>query len=427
MNIVQIIPGSGGSFYCGNCLRDSKFYSSLKKLNHNVIKIPMYLPLFDEKANVHYDSPVFYGAVSLYLKQQYPIFKKLPRFVDKLLDSKFMLNIASKYAGSTRAEGLEDMTVSMLLGEDGNQSEELETMANWIETHLKPDIIHISNALLLGLAKRLKQIPNVKIVCSLQDEDVWVDSMHDKFQDKVWKLMGEKAADVDQFIAVSDYFAKLSIKRMNLNPESVETLYLGVEPQDYDYKNAVEKKRNIGFISRKCEANGLGVLIDAFIELKRNEDFKDVKLIITGGETSDDRKFLKIQDQKIKNNNLESSVEYWSKFDGDDRIRFYDNISVLSVPVIGGEAFGIYQTEAMASGIPIIQPDVGAFPEIIEKSKAGILFQDKNHIELALQLKVLFEDKELIKTLSNNAKDAAVNIFNINRLSQDLIGIYSNI
>ena len=46
MKIAHIIPGSGGSFYCGNCLRDSKYYESIKKLGHDVLKIPMYLPLF---------------------------------------------------------------------------------------------------------------------------------------------------------------------------------------------------------------------------------------------------------------------------------------------------------------------------------------------------------------------------------------------
>ena len=80
-------------------------------------------------------------------------------------------------------------------------------MVDWIAEHCKPDVIHISNALLLGLAKRLKEKVGVPIVCSLQDEDVWVDAMQPQFQQSIWDLMHERAEDVDALVAVSNYFA----------------------------------------------------------------------------------------------------------------------------------------------------------------------------------------------------------------------------
>ncbi|WP_372936446.1 hypothetical protein, partial [Mariniphaga sediminis] len=156
MNIIQIIPGSGGSFYCGNCLRDSKYFNALRAEGHQVTKIPMYLPLFADEHDIS-DVPIFYGAISTYLKQVFPVFRKAPKWFDNLLNSKPMMKLAASMAGSTRASGLEDMTISMLLGEQGKQKEELEHMVSWIAEHCKPDIIHLSNALLLGLAKRLKE------------------------------------------------------------------------------------------------------------------------------------------------------------------------------------------------------------------------------------------------------------------------------
>ena len=215
MNIIQIIPGSGGSFYCGNCLRDSKFYEALRKQGHDVIKIPMYLPLFSDEHDIS-DVPVFYGAISIYLKQLYPIFRKAPRWIDNLLNSKPFLKLAASMAGSTNAKGLEEMTISMLLGEEGKQKEELDEMIGWIEQNYKPDIVHISNALLLGLARQIKTKLKVPVVCSLQDEDVWVDVMPPHYRDKVWQLMNERSVDVDAFIAVSDYFAKKMLDQMKL-------------------------------------------------------------------------------------------------------------------------------------------------------------------------------------------------------------------
>jgi hypothetical protein len=110
MKIAQIIPGSGGSFYCGNCMRDSKFVKALKDLGHQVIKVPLYLPIFDDAHDLD-EVPVFYGAVNLYLKQQFPIFRHMPSFIEHALDSKSVLEMAARKAGSTRAKGLEGMTI----------------------------------------------------------------------------------------------------------------------------------------------------------------------------------------------------------------------------------------------------------------------------------------------------------------------------
>ncbi len=104
-----------------------------------------------------------------------------------------MLKLAAKFAGSTRAKGLEEMTVSMLLGEQGQQKDELQRMVDWIVENCNPDVIHLSNALLLGLAQQLSERLNVPVVCSLQDEDVWVDVMKPSAAESVWKLMSEKA------------------------------------------------------------------------------------------------------------------------------------------------------------------------------------------------------------------------------------------
>lgn len=425
MKIVQLIPGSGGNFYCGNCLRDDKFYETFKRLGHDVIKIPMYLPLFADEHDIT-DIPVFYGAVSLYLKQQYPIFKKFPAWFDKLLNSKPMLRMAANQSGSTSAKGLEDMTISMLLGEDGNQSEELETMVSWIEEHFKPDIIHISNALLLGLAHRLKEQLQVPIFCSLQDEDIWVDDMEPRFSDKIWKLMGEKTKDVDAFIAVSDFYGKLSQSKMDIPENKMHTVHLGVSPENYSYMNAATKVRNIGYISRMCYSNGLDILVDAFIELKKDKQFDDVKLTITGGSTGADKKFIKGVYKSLRDAKLFDQVDFQEKFDNEDRTFFFQKVSIVSVPVRKGEAFGIYLTEAMAAGIPIVQPPLGAFPEIVNVSNGGIIYEKNEPKYLAAALKDLLSDKAKMKELSKNARNSVENGFNINLQTDKLVEIYKS-
>ena len=426
MNIIQIIPGSGGSFYCGNCMRDSKYVEALRKQGHQVTKIPMYLPLFSDEHDLN-DIPVFYGAVSIYLKQLYPFLNKAPKWFDRLLNSKPMLKLASSMAGSTSAKGLEDMTISMLMGEDGKQKEELEHLIDWMEKYGKPDIVHISNALLLGLAHRIKERLKVPVVCSLQDEDVWVDAMGNGYREKVWKLMSEKSADVDAFIAVSDYFKDRMLKQMELPVEKVYSLHLGVDPNDYEYIPVNEKSRNIGYLSRICYENGFDILVDAFILLKKKEGFKDVKLVVTGGSTGDDTKYIKSLRKKLSREKLEGEVEFHEVFEGPGRKEFFKNVSVLSVPVRNGEAFGMYLLEAMASGIPVVQPALGAFPEIISLSEGGIVYQQNTPEELSKSLAELLSDPERLNELSAKARKGVETKFDIYQHAKSMVEIYQTI
>ncbi|MBP7508435.1 MAG: glycosyltransferase family 4 protein [Prolixibacteraceae bacterium] len=426
MNIVQIIPGSGGTFYCGNCLRDSKFVSTLIKNGHNVVKVPMYLPLFSDEHDIS-DVPVFYGAISIYLKQLYPVFRKAPKWFDNFLNSKPLMKFAAGMAGSTNAKGLEEMTVSMLLGEQGKQSEELDKMIDWIAENCKPDIIHLSNALLLGLARRIKQKLNIPVVCSLQDEDVWVEVMKPSFREKVWKLMTERAKDVDCFISVSDYFAGKILTWMDIPAEKIKTVHLGVDPADYKFVPQSQKKREIGFISRMNYDNGLDILIDAFIELKKHERFVDAHLHITGGSTAEDSKYIKEQKKKLEDIGLRPFSHFWEGFEGNHRMNFLSRMKIISVPVRNGEAFGIYLSEAMASGIPVVQPELGAFPEIINKSGGGVVYNPNNYQTLSEALIKLLDDEARIEKLSLEARNSVENNFNINIQSEKLINVYESI
>ena len=426
MKIAHIIPGSGGSFYCGNCLRDAKYMNALQDLGQQVIKIPMYLPLFEDAHDLT-EVPVFYGAVDIYLKQRFPIFRYMPPVVDKMLNSRAVLNLAAKNAGSTRAKGLEEMTISMLKGEDGLQHDELERLVEWLKDEAKPDIVHLSNALLLGLARRIKQKLRIPVVCSLQDEDVWVDVMSERNRDECWEIMKRRAKDVDAFIAVSRFYADEMKHRLHLDDKQLFVNHIGVDASDYVAKPIGEKKSVIGFISRMCEDNGLDILVDAFLLLKEDPAFADVELKITGGKTNDDNKFIQEQKTLIEQAGLSDSVHWVDEFEGEARRQFFDSISVLSVPVLNGEAFGLYQLEALASGIPLVQPELGAFPEVVNLSEGGIIYHPNSPKKLAKAWKSLILDKGWLENLSTKGLNGVKKHFDIHEQAKKLVTIYEKI
>ncbi|MBE0655524.1 MAG: glycosyltransferase family 4 protein [Bacteroidales bacterium] len=427
MKILHIIPGSGGSFYCGNCLRDSKYVEALRKSDHKVVKLPMYLPLFADEHDISREIPVFYGAISIYLKQLFPIFRKAPRWFDNLLNSKPMLNLAAHYAGSTRAKGLEEMTISMLLGEEGQQKEELDTMVNWIGDNCSPDIIHLSNALLLGLAHRLKEKLNVPVVCSLQDEDVWADVMSPRSRKKVWDLMSEQSEHVAAFISVSDYFAGEMKKHIHIPDEKLFSVHIGLYPEDYEFILPSKKPRNIGFVSRMCEENGLDILVDAFILLKKKSDFQDVKLVLTGGSTGDDKKFLAAIRKKLQNTGLQNQVEFHIDFEEKGLREYFKKVSLISVPVRKGEAFGIYLLESMASGIPVVQPSLGAFPEITGLAGGGVIYEPNQPEILAESLMQLLSDPEKMDRLSLAGLKGVKEHFHLSMQADKMLEVYEGV
>ncbi len=426
MKIVNIVPGFGGTFYCGNCLRDSGYTKSLVKLGHDAMMLPIYLPLNMEHGVKENTTPIFYGAVNVYLKQKISFLRHMPKWMENIFNSSPILNFAAKQAGSTRTEGLEEMTISMLKGEDGNQNQDLQELIDFLKVHEQPDVVHLSNALLLGLAKQIKEQLKIPVVCSLQDEDVWVDAMNDHYRPLVWDLMSEKAKDIDAFIAVSDYYAKEMKEKMRIPDQQMHILPIGVETDLYPYSSPVENPLTIGFLSRMYEEHGFGVLIDAFILLKKDAEFKEIKLKVSGGYTADDKKFVKKQFRKLQKSGISEDVEVIEDYEPKNRHLFFSQISILSVPVLKGEAFGTYQLESMACGIPLVQPALGAFPEIISQT-AGITYSPNNPDALATKWKEVLRQPELIQEMSKTGREKVIEKFEIDKVSKQVLEVYKNV
>lgn len=427
MKIVNIVPGFGGTFYCGNCLRDSAYTTSLRKAGHEAIILPMYLPLSLRNSPTQGDTPVFYGAVSIFLKQEFPFMRNMPAWLEKVFNSKPMLKFAASKSGSTRATGLEGLTESMLLGKDGYQRKELQQLVDFLKHHEKPDVIHFSNALLIGLAGQIKQELGIPVVCSLQDEDVWLDAMHENQRAHLWKLLSEKAKDVDIFVSVSEYFAKLIMERTEIPGEKIKILPIGIDTSLYTWQAPSIDPPTIGYVSRICEENGFGLLVDAFIRLKQVPGFHQVKLKATGGYTGDDKAFIHQQLKKLDNKGLKADFELVADFSPAGIREFFKRITLLSVPVLNGEAFGLYQLEALASGIPIVQPEIGAFPEIIAATQGGITYSPHTASSLADALESLLLNKELIMKYSQQGNASVRNLYDSVQLTGKMIDIYHSI
>lgn len=427
MKIINIVPGFGGTFYCGNCLRDSGFTQALRDIGHEAHTLPIYLPLFTGNEQQDEDAPVFYGAVNIYLKQNYRIFRHMPHWMYRFFNSPPLLRLAASKAGSTRAHGLEEMTISMLQGHEGYQQEELQMLIDYLRDHEKPDVVHLSNALLLGLAYKIKNDLGIPVVCSLQDEDVWVDAMYPHYQQKVWDMMSDKGNDVDAFISVSDFFSSVIRDRMQIPENKLHTIHVGIDPADYRYHEPETENPVIGYLSRMNEENGFAVLIDAFIRLRKNPMFSKVRLRVSGGHTGDDKKFIRRQMKKLRQNNLSHDIEFVKDYSKAGLHNFFSGLTMLSVPVLKGEAFGLYQLESLASGIPLVQPNLGAFPEIIRATGGGEIYSPNTPEALTAKWQEILSQPDRIKSMSRNGHAAVADKFHLSVLTNKIAMVYDSI
>ncbi len=377
MNILYVQPGSGGSFYCQNCLRDLALAEALRRRGHRVTLLPLYLPATALTPRPE-ETPVFYGAVTLYLRHRHAWLRRLPRAWFAPLDRWPVLRFAARFAGATSARGLEELTLSLLRGPDGQQADELRRVAEWLEAlpgEARPEVIVLSNALLTGMAAALKQAARCPVVCWLQDEHVWLDAMAPELRAAVAEALAEGARAVDRFVAVSRSYAAQMAGVLSLEAARLAVVYPGLDPAAYPEADGERRPRVAGFLSRLSPAEGFDRFVDAFLLLRQDARFADVRLAATGGPPAE-RGFLARQRRKLAAAGLAGAAEISTDRFVRDRAAFLGGLSLLSAPGSEHAAFGYQVIEAMAAGVPVVLTAQGAFPEIAAAARCGVLTAD---------------------------------------------------
>ncbi len=428
MKIVQITPSAGDSYYCENCLRDIALVKAMRKSGHDVLMVPLYLPLPIDESGSAGKTPIFFGGINVYLQQKSALFRRTPRWFDRLLDSPRLLRWVGRKAGMTSAKDLGRMTTSMLRGEQGRQIKELDRLVEWLDTQEnKPDVLCLSNILLTGLARGIKERLGVPVVCLLQDEDGFIDGLASPYSEQAWQILTERANDVDAFIAVSKYYADVMRQRLQLASERVYVAYTGISLDGYELRQSEPEIPTIGYLSRMCPDKGLDTLVDAFIRLKKNDKLKNARLRITGGKRVDDEIFLNRIREQLRSCGLIDDVEFLPDFNYNSKLAFLRSLSVLSVPEKQPVAYGLYVLEALAAGVPVVQPASGVFPELLEMTGGGVLCEPNNAVALASAMEPLLLEPDYARQLGKRGRDAVFEKFNIEQTVNEMVRIYGEV
>jgi glycosyltransferase involved in cell wall biosynthesis len=427
MNIVQITPGAGG-MYCGGCFRDNALVAAWRKAGHEALMLPLYLPMTLDEEDQSRGAPIFFGGINVYLQQKSAWFGKLPEWAHRLLDSPKLLSWAAGSTAKTRPEEVGDLTVSMLQGEAGRQTRELSELGVWLREHFKPDVICLSNALLMGLVRPLKQALNAPVVCLLAGEDSFLNSLPEPQRSRAWQAARDRATAVDYFVAASQYYGERMGQLLKIPPAQVGVVYPGINLEGYTPNAAPPNPPVLGYFARMCQEKGLPTLVEAFIHLKERNRVKDLRLRIGGGMSPvDEVSVVKGLRQKLAERGLLGHVDFCPNLSRSEKLEFFRSLSVLSVPALYGEAFGLYLVEAWAAGVPVVQPNHASFPELIAASQAGDICAPGDALALAQTIEELLLDRTRYDRFRKAARAAAIEQFTIEQMAEKMTQVFQGL
>jgi glycosyltransferase involved in cell wall biosynthesis len=382
LRILQITAGAAG-MYCGSCTRDNALARELLRRRHDVALLPVYTPTRPDEPNVSRNR-VLFGGISIYLQQHAALFRKTPRFLDRLWDSPGVIRAFAGRAISTDARLLGDLTISMLQGEHGVLKKEFDKLVDWIGAEPLPDVIDLPNSLLISLAAPLRRAFGRPVCCTLQGEELFLDGLLPPYREQAVALIRAQVPAIDRFVAVSDYCARFMSQYLGIPPAKIAVVPLGISLEGYERRNVEQRTLDprspipepgftVGYFARVAPEKGLHVLADAYVRLRRRTAGMPMRLEAAGYLPRDGQPYLDSVRRTIEAAGLGGEFRYRGEVDRDGKLAFLRGLDVLSVPATYDEPKGMFLLEAMATGVPVVQPRRGSFTEIVERTGGGLL------------------------------------------------------
>jgi len=117
-------------------------------------------------------------------------------------------------------------------------------------------------------------------------------------------------------------------------------------------------------------------------------------------------------------------VTFVDHFHGEARRHFLSQLTVLSVPGVDQSAFGLYLLEAMAAGVPVVQPDLGGFRELVDITGGGIIVPAGDQAALVDGLGTLLSDMGRARELGRRAREGVARHFSLDGMISQFLDVY---
>jgi glycosyltransferase involved in cell wall biosynthesis len=412
--------------YCGSCLHSNALAAALRAQGVDITLVPVYTPLRTDEPGQAIDR-VAMGGVNVYLQQMSALFGHLPRRLAGVLDHPQLLRWLGRRSMALRPARLGPLTVSVLRGEEGRQRKELEKLVDWLADELRPQLVHLSTVLLVGLARPIARRLRVPVVCSLSGEDIFLEDLPPRYQAEAQSLLRDACGDLAALVALNGYYADRMAEYLAVDRRRICVIRPGISIPPPPTRHRVATPLTIGFLGRICPAKGLHLLAEAFTLLARDPSLPPLRLQAAGYLDPADRHYLVAIQRQLAEQGLADRFQYLGQPDHPEKLAFLQSLDVMSLPTVYRESKGFPVLEAWANGIPVVVPKHGTFPELVADTGGGLLCRPGDPTDLAACLKRLLLDPELRAACGRRAQQAIGDRYHAPRMAQETIALYDRL
>jgi glycosyltransferase involved in cell wall biosynthesis len=365
----------------------------------------------------------------VYLEQNVPLLRHLPRYVERMIDAPAVIRALSSGSIEVDPQTLGALTVSTLRGEDGHQRREIDKLLAFLADEPRPDVVSIPYTLLIAIAAPIKRVLGRPIAMTLQGEDLFLDGLVEPYKTEAMGLIRRRIADVDMFVAVSDYYAGFMAQYLGIPSAKIRVAPLGVSLAGVPEQPAplARDPFTIGFFARIAPEKGLHVLADAYRILRRQRGLPPSRLRAAGYLPPEHEGYLAGIQRRLDADGLLDEFEYAGAPDRAGKFRFLHGLDVLSVPSPYHEPKGLYLFEAMACGVPVVQPGHGAFPEILRRTGGGLLARSNAPADIADALLQVWHDPAMAAGLARTGRAGVRAHYTVERSADAVLDAFAEL
>jgi glycosyltransferase involved in cell wall biosynthesis len=278
------------------------------------------------------------------------------------------------------------------------------------------------------MAEPLRAAVGRPICCTLQGEELFLNGLTEPYRDRAIAMIRERVRHVDRFIAVSEYCAAFMSDLLEIPPARIAVVPLGISMAGYERQPAgTATDFCVGYFARIAPEKGLHVLAEAYVQLRRRMGKAPARLIAAGYMARAETAYLNDVRRVLEKAGLDREFNYRGAVDRDGKLAFLRELDVLSVPATYDEPKGMFLLEAMAAGVPVVQPRRGGFIEIVEKTGGGLLVEPDSPAALADGLYSIWADPTTRQSLGERAFTGVRTHYTIAQSADRLLDVYRRV
>lgn len=214
-----------------------------------------------------------------------------------------------------------------------------------------------------------------------------------------------------KIIAVSQT-TKKDLLKIGVAPHKITVIPNGIPVKNVATK-LPSQQITLGYLARLIPQKGAQVLLEALTQIPK-QDLATIKVLIGGAGY-----YRKSLETFVSQQHLESIVSFIGWQEKEEK--FYKQIDCFINPSLYNEGFGLTILEAWQYKLPVIASATGAFVELIENNKNGLLFEKKNIKELARKICYIIHHPEIAAKLGLAGYTTLRNHFTLEKMGQQYV------